>query len=130
MFVHNVPFTLQERVRTTKTDKHAFSLLKKDKLDTRQTIVQLFINVLLQSTKNGKKHLCMDNKVQETIGDVYCPTCKNENCVYISINKASSVYDCKKNLVSRFKHSFQGPKTDHYVVWRRWQTMFSRPKEP
>ena len=46
--------------------------------------------------KIEKKHLCMDNKVQETIGDVYCPTCENEKCVYISINKSSSVYDCKK----------------------------------
>ena len=29
LFVHKVPFTLQERVKTTKTEKHAFSLLKK-----------------------------------------------------------------------------------------------------
>ena len=38
----------------------------------------------------------MDNKVQETIGDVYCPTCRNEKSVYLSTNKTTSFYDCKK----------------------------------
>ena len=38
----------------------------------------------------------MDNKVQEAIGDVYSPTCMNEKCVYISTNKTTSFYDCKK----------------------------------
>ena len=38
----------------------------------------------------------MDNKVKETIGDVYCQTCTNEKCVYISTNKTTSFYDCKK----------------------------------
>ena len=38
----------------------------------------------------------VDNKMQETIGDVYCPTCRNEKCVYISTNKSTSFYDCKK----------------------------------
>ena len=55
---------------------------------------QLFINVLFQSTKYGKKELCVDNI--KTIGDVYCPTCRNEKCVYISTNKTTSFYDCKK----------------------------------
>ena len=32
----------------------------------------------------------------KTIGDVYCPTCRNEKCVYISTNKTTSFYDCKK----------------------------------
>ena len=57
---------------------------------------QMFINVPFQSTKDGKKELCVDNKVRETIGNVYCPTCRNENCVYISTNKMNSFYDCKK----------------------------------
>ena len=38
----------------------------------------------------------MDNKVQETTGDIYCPTCRNEKCVYISTKKSTSFYDCKK----------------------------------
>ena len=38
----------------------------------------------------------MDNKVQQTIGDVYCPTCRYEKCVYISTNKTTTFYDCKK----------------------------------
>ena len=40
--------------------------------------------------------MCVDNKIRETIVDVFCPTCRNEKCVYISTNKTSSFYDCKK----------------------------------
>ena len=40
--------------------------------------------------------MCVDNKVRETIGDVYCPTCRSEKCVYISTKKITSCYDCKK----------------------------------
>ena len=39
---------------------------------------------------------CVDKEVRETIRDVYCPTCRNEKCVYISTNKTTSFYDCKK----------------------------------
>ena len=39
LFVHKVPFTLQEHVKTTKTDKTRFFFAKKDELGTRQTIV-------------------------------------------------------------------------------------------
>ena len=39
---------------------------------------------------------CVDNKLQETIGDMYCPTCRNEKGVYISTIKMTSFYDCKK----------------------------------
>ena len=58
---------------------------------------QLLLNVTFQSTKYRKKELCVDNKVPETIGDVYCPTCRNEKCVYISTKKTTSFYDCKKS---------------------------------
>ena len=40
---------------------------------------QLFPNAPFQSTKYRKKELCVENKVRETIGDVYCPTCRNES---------------------------------------------------
>ena len=49
---------------------------------------QMFINVPFQSTKYGKKEVCVDNI--KTIGDVYCPTCRNEKCVYTSTNKTTS----------------------------------------
>ena len=42
------------------------------------------------------KELCVYNKVQETIGDVYCPTSRNEKSVYISTNKLTSFYDCER----------------------------------
>ena len=57
---------------------------------------QLLLNVPFQSTKYRKKELCVDNNVRETIGNVYCPTCRNEKCVYISTNKTTSFYDCEK----------------------------------
>ena len=57
---------------------------------------QLFKEVPFHSTKYKKKELCVDNKVREIIGDVYCPTCRNEKCVYISTNKTTSFRDCKK----------------------------------
>ena len=56
----------------------------------------LILNVPFQSIKYRKKELCVDNKVRETIGDVYCPTFRNERCVYISSNETTSFYDCKK----------------------------------
>ena len=56
---------------------------------------QLSPNVPFQSTKYRKKEMCVDNKVQENIGGEYCPTCRNEKCVYISTNKTSSFYGCK-----------------------------------
>ena len=57
---------------------------------------QPLFNVPFQSTNNRKKELSMDNKIRETIGDVYCPTCRNEKCVYISTKKTTSFNDCKK----------------------------------
>ena len=57
---------------------------------------QLLLNVPFQSTKYRKKELCVDDKVRESIGDVFCPTCRNEKCVYISTNKTTSFYDYKK----------------------------------
>ena len=69
LFVHKVPFKLQEHVKTTKTDKTRFFFAKKDV--TMLPDKQLFINAPFQSTKYGKKELCVDNKVRETIGDVY-----------------------------------------------------------
>ena len=57
---------------------------------------QMLLNVPFQSTKYGKKELSVDNKVRESIGDVYCPTCRNEKCVYLSTNKTTSFYECKK----------------------------------
>ena len=42
---------------------------------------QLLSNIPIQPAKYRKKDLCVDNKVQEPIEDVYCPTCRNEKCV-------------------------------------------------
>ena len=55
---------------------------------------QLFHKVPLQSIKYSKKQLSVDSV--KTIGAVYCPTCRKEKSVYISTNKTTSFYDCKK----------------------------------
>ena len=57
---------------------------------------KLLLIVHFQSTKYRKQELFVDNKIQATIGDVHCPTCRNEKCVHISTNETTSFYDCKK----------------------------------
>ena len=84
---------LQEHVKTTKTDKTRLFFAKKLNL---VLIKKQLLNDPFKSTKFRKKEMCADNKIKETIGDVYCPTCRNEKCVHISINKTTSFYDCKK----------------------------------
>ena len=71
---------------------------------------QLLLNVPFQSTKNSKKILRVDNREQETMGDVYCPACRNEKCVYISTNKMSGFYD--GNKCTACCHVFNIPFTD------------------
>ena len=91
LFVHKVTFTLQVHVKTTKKTKHAFSWLKNMNLVPDK---QFLLNVPFQSTKYRKKDLCVDNI--KIIGDIFCPTCRKEKCVYISTNPTTSFYDCKK----------------------------------
>ena len=52
--------------------------------------------------------MCVDNRVQETIRDVCCPTCRSQKCAYISTNKIPSLYDSEKvqYLLPRFEYSF------------------------
>ena len=57
---------------------------------------QFIIKVPFQSTKNKKKELCVDNKVLESIGDVYFPSYRNQKRVYLSTNKTSNFYDRRK----------------------------------
>ena len=94
--VHQLHFSLQENVSTTKTDKTRFFNVKKSELLPGK---QIITNVPTQSTKYSKEkmsNLYVDNEIQEIIGDLYCLTCKNEKCVYISINRACSFHECKK----------------------------------
>ena len=76
-------------MKTAKTNKTRFFFARKD--FTRQTIVQ---KSPISVNQKRKKELCVDNI--KTIGNLYCPTCRNEKCVYISTNKTTSFYDCKK----------------------------------
>ena len=96
LFVHKVPFMLYV-TRARKDDKNRqntfFLCWKKMNLVPNK---QVLLQVPFQSTKSRKKELRVDNKVRESIGDVYCPTCRNEKCVYVSTNKTTSFYDCNK----------------------------------
>ena len=57
---------------------------------------QLLLNAPVQSSKYGKREFWADKEVRETIGDVYCPKCRKEKCVYISTNETTTFHDCKK----------------------------------
>ena len=65
---------------------------------------RLLLNVPFQSTNYRKKELCLDNKVREIIGNLYCPTCRNETCVYISTKKLLD-----STTVKRAKPAFTFP---------------------
>ena len=83
---------LQENVKTTKKSKTSFFFAEKDELGTQQLLLVL----PFQSTNYRKEELYVDNKVEETNGDVFCPTCRSEKCVYISASKRNILHDCKK----------------------------------
>ena len=95
MFVQIVFSWLLEQEETTITEKTYFSSRKKTMnfLSDRQTL----FNVPFQAAKTEEENLinlCVHNKVQEISGDVCCPTCTNELCVYNPTEKTSSA---KKN---------------------------------
>ena len=79
LFDHKLPFTLQEHVKMTKTDFYLLKLLPVQKWFLERKILlpdkERFPNLSFQSTKNRRRELCVDNKVQETIADAFCPTC-------------------------------------------------------
>ena len=80
---------------------------------------QWLLNVPFQLAKNRKKELCVDNKVQETVGHVYCPTSRNEKCVYTSTKRTTSFSDCKKckACCHVLNILFNGPEINNFVVW-------------
>ena len=108
LFVQKVTLMLQEHVKTTITDKIRFVFDKKKNLVPSK---QMLFNFPFQSTKYGKNELCVDNKVQQTIGDVYCPTCRIENCVCISTNEMVNFHDYKKCRACC--HVLNTPLKDH-----------------
>ena len=59
---------------------------------------QSLLDVPFQSNKYKKKELSVDKKLRDTIGDVYCPTCRNKKCVYISTKKKRPVSATVKSV--------------------------------
>ena len=103
--------------------KKVFFLLKKMKLVPNK---QLLPDVPFQSTKYRKREFCVVNKGQETIGDVYCPTCRKETYLYNSTIKTTSFFDCIKCKV--YCHvlniSFKDQKPTIMLFWRWRYTLF------
>ena len=93
-FVHKLPFTLHEHVTRTKTEQ-AFSLLMKLNLLPNE---QLFNIVLFHLTKNRKKEMCVDNKVQETNADVYVQHVAMKNVFTLQPTKlsVSTIVECAR----------------------------------
>ena len=48
---------------------------------------KLFINDPLQLTEYRNEEMCVNNKVQETIADMYSPTGTNKKCAFFSTKK-------------------------------------------
>ena len=92
LFCSQNSFYVTRARKDDKNRQNTFFLLKKMNFAPNK---QLLLNVLFQSSKYRQKELCVDNKVRETTGDVYCPTCRIEKCFYISTIKSTTFYDCK-----------------------------------
>ena len=56
---------------------------------------QMFINVPFQSTKYGKKELCVTTKYEKLSEMCIVQHVEMKKFVYISTNKTTSFYDCK-----------------------------------
>ena len=126
-FVHKVLFTLQEHVETTKTDKTRFSFDKKMNLLVEQ---QLFNNVPFQSTKWKKKEMCVDKKLQQNNGDVYCWTCRIENFFKFQPIKRQifrTAKSAKPAVIIWVVLSFT--KINNYVFCWQWHTLFCQNDE-
>ena len=90
LFVQKFLSRYKSTERRQKQTKHAVSLLKKMLHDK-----QLFNKVPFQSTKHRKEN-CVWTISRLLEMCMYCPTCRNEKCAYISTNKTTSFFDCKK----------------------------------
>ena len=73
-------------------------------------------NPIFQSTKYREKELCLDNKVQETFGDVFCPKCRNEKCAFFSTNETTNFYDC--NITNVRKQIVRVHKVFWQLLWK------------
>ena len=93
LFLHKFLFMLQEHVETTKNRQNMTSLCEK-KMNFLPD-KQLFFNNPFQLTKCRKEEMCAGNEVQKTFRDVYCPTCRNEKCVYMWTKNMSRFHDCR-----------------------------------
>ena len=87
---------------------------------------QMLFNVPFQAAKTEEENLinlCVDNKMLEIFGDMCCPTCTNEMCVYIPINKTSSAKkfgDSSLVLTTPFKKQKNQQWSNDLIWWRRY----------
>ena len=89
LFVHKVPFMLQETVKTTNIDKTRFFFAKK-----RWTWYPT--NICYLMSHFNQPNLERKNCVWTTKYKRPLEMCIVQKCVYISTKKTTSFYDCKK----------------------------------
>ena len=88
----------------------------------------MFINVPIESAEHWKKRiflLYVNSKVEENLGDEFCPTCKNEKYIYVSTNKiliSTTANIAKPAFTWLIFHS--GNKKQHWLFRWRWNTLF------
>ena len=85
----------------------------KSNISTRIDFLLLTSVIIFRATTMCSTDSAYENSIIIIIGDVYCPTCRNEKCVYISTKKMNSFYYCKKCkaccLVLNFPFKVQKP---------------------
>ena len=127
--IHKVPFTLEEHVKTINTDDTRFFFQKKNLVIGKQ----MFTNVRIQSTTYSKKelfNLYVHNKLEEPIGDSFCPTCENGKFCYNSTKNICNFYDCKKYKASCHvtNSPFKKQKTNTDQIWWKWYMLLCKNK--
>ena len=119
---------LQEHVRTTKTDKTRFFLARK------QWNWYPTNNYSLMSNFN-QPNIEWKNCVWTTKHERLSEMCFLQYVEMKSVFKFQPIKPLitttvkMQSLLQRFENFFQGPKTDKYVVWRGWCTLFCKEDE-
>ena len=101
LFVHNVPFMLQEHVKTTKTDKTRFFFAKKDVTPTNKISLLYHFN---QPKMERKK--CVWTLKYERLSEMCIVQHEETKSVFTFQPKKRLVSTTVQSLLQRFEYSF------------------------
>ena len=93
LFVHKVPFMLQEHVKTTKTDKARVFFVKKRSTWYRRNTCYLLFHF---NHPNIERKKCVWTTKYKRLMEMCIVPHVETKSVYNSTNKTTSFYDCKK----------------------------------